>query len=230
MRAFGVGAMKVTRAGGQLRHEPSAGPNPVNTRIMLIALAIGSLVAVHHSTRQRTSVASTTAPIRRLPPAVLLLTGASGTLGAQTFTVSGQALLEVGRVRERQERREYELVGSRNERALLVDGLNDGAEEWHLLTPVQPSGAMAWYLRTKQPRSGKAARCHRRTDTARDRLVLGPSGRRGRAEHHSGGQVRLHCPQRERVAGGAMDGDLARTSCRQITENDVRAAFTLGAR
>jgi hypothetical protein len=111
--------------------------------IMLSALGI-ALYSCNSRGRQRHSVQLPATPRTKIPaPSVPLANGAQGALAGRTYTVVNQALVEIGRVGARQDRREYELSNDTGDRALLVQGLSGAPREWHLLLPTAPPPALA---------------------------------------------------------------------------------------
>jgi len=61
-----------------------------------------------------------------------LVDHAQGVLGATSYTVLKHSIEEIDEVGFRFRRYEYELIDDRGNRALLVQSLNGGAQEWHL--------------------------------------------------------------------------------------------------
>ncbi len=66
-------------------------------------------------------------------PASRFAIGTHGTLGGRTYEIVGQGVVEIARTVGRHQRREYLLREGRDSPALLINGLNGGAKEWHLL-------------------------------------------------------------------------------------------------
>ncbi|MEO6569133.1 MAG: DUF4178 domain-containing protein [Opitutaceae bacterium] len=88
----------------------------------------------------------------RPAPALQLATGARGTLGASSYLVASRAVLAIGTVRSRFDRREYDLA-SADGHALLVQGLTGSSKEWHLFSRVNVPPGFSPFVAAAQ-RSG----------------------------------------------------------------------------
>jgi hypothetical protein len=126
---------------------PTSAPFTPGTRrstntVMVVfgALAVVALVAMFNCSRSPRRAAGHTEPPRATQPApaLRLAPGASGALGERTYLVGGHALVQIGRVGGRYERREYVLVSPGAEPALLINGMTGGVRQWHLLHPAAP--------------------------------------------------------------------------------------------
>ena len=96
------------------------------------------------------NIAFESTPVKQPAPAMRLVNGASGSLGSNTCTVSAQALVEVGRIVGRYERREYHLATDSPTPALLINGLTGGSRQWHLLFAVPPPSDFSPYTAAAQ--------------------------------------------------------------------------------
>lgn len=151
-RAFGVTLTPPGQAGpaagamSSFRGEDAAAPDTgrsgmrryVNIALSALAMVVAlSWNSCSPSCRSSGPGATATTPRKQPASAVRLANGASGTLAGKTFAVGGQALVEVGRISGRYDRREYRLSALRDD-ALLVNGLTGGLRQWHLLESVTP--------------------------------------------------------------------------------------------
>lgn len=143
-QAFGISASSRGPVTGSLR-PPDETRERSRRMTWFVLIALGAAVVIGlfaciGGARKRTASAP---PPKQPAPALQLPTGGTGVLGAGRFTIENQAIVEVARVGRRHDRREYLLVGSRNERALLINALNGGTKEWHLFTPASAEGPIS---------------------------------------------------------------------------------------
>ena len=114
------------------------------TKLVYVAIgliSLSSLRSCFSGWNFNPTSASTPAAIRRAAPASVLANGAKGTLGGTAYTVAAQSVTDIARVGGRHQRREYWLQGDGGERALLINALSGGSQEWHLLKAVPaPAG------------------------------------------------------------------------------------------
>ena len=80
------------------------------------------------------------APRQSLTRVTLLPTGMTGSLAGKLYTVGGQATVQVFRPASRYNWLEYHLQDDAGKPALLIGGLNVGANEWFLFQPVPADG------------------------------------------------------------------------------------------
>ena len=116
------------------------------TKIVLVVLGVVGLFSAR-SCLSGLNVKEVVRPTaaRRVAPPALLVSGQRGTLAQTTFTVTGQAVMEIGRASGRHERREYTLAVEDNGPALLINALSGGAKEWHLFRPVAAPAGLTPY-------------------------------------------------------------------------------------
>lgn len=150
-RGFGLSAGSLPDEGRASRSD-SAGfsgggySEPRRMAPILVISALGAIAAITayscvRSNAPRPNIsraAHTVQPVRAARPALELAKGASGTLRGRNYVIEDHIQVAVGRVGSRHPRNEYRLTTETGERALLVNGLNGGTQEWHLLNPVQP--------------------------------------------------------------------------------------------
>jgi hypothetical protein len=127
------------------------------TWIVLIALAVVGLVAAKSCFSGRSPFRATQSGPRPLQPAAAqqLAVGASGAIGDRTYLVGGHALVEVGRVGGKYQRREYALTSGVRESALLVNGLTGGTRQWHLLRPATAPAGFSPYAAAAQRKGAR---------------------------------------------------------------------------
>lgn len=124
-------------------------------RLITLVVSLLSLVGILSSGScifrlNSPSVAPEPVPVKQPAPPLRLVNGTSGLLGTNPCTVSGQALVEVGRIAGRYDRREYHLQTEVPIPALLVNGLTGGTRQWHLLRPVPPPRSLTPYQAAAQ--------------------------------------------------------------------------------
>jgi hypothetical protein len=151
-------AFKIPRATASWKtksHEgasPFTGSNPSGggkfIKIVMTLLGVVSLFGAYScfSGKRQPSISSFTSGSsgprpKQVAPALQLPVGAQGSLAQHSYVIDGRALVEMARVVERHDRREYLLRDETNQAALLVNGLSGGSKEWHLFRPVTgPAG------------------------------------------------------------------------------------------
>ncbi len=133
----------------KLHSGSSQSPGKQTTGIVLAVLAVVGLIAANSCfSRKPTMPAAGQATVRRpsqTAPTLRLTNGTSGVLGARTYTIGGHALVGVGRIAGKYDRHEYHLTGENQGSALLINGLNGGTRQWHLLQPVAPPANFTAY-------------------------------------------------------------------------------------
>jgi hypothetical protein len=136
--AFNLTRNVIGRPAQFLASDDSRPAATFNVKAVLSVLTLVAIFAGNSCFSRKSSspqVAEAPRP-RQTAPALRLAPGASGTLGQQSYTVTAHALVEVGRVGSRFDRREYQLTGGAGGPALLVNGLAGGTKQWHLLQPA----------------------------------------------------------------------------------------------
>lgn len=148
--AFGLPkSSKSLSAAAGVSLDPSTRPKTSSTTgcvVWAVLILFGFFSCTNCSTCTISTSPDTTAPATRQQapappskkpaPTLRLANGAQGSLGQINYTVEGRALVEIARVGSRHDEHEYALASSSESGALLIQGLNGGDKEWHLLLPV----------------------------------------------------------------------------------------------
>jgi hypothetical protein len=149
--AFGLPAVT-----SGFRHEtsslPGAGPKPAVAIVGLVITLISlfSFFSCVSGNRRVGRSSAPEPPPRRVAPPLQLANGAQGTLGPRSYIIEGRAVLAIGTVRGLYDRREYDLVATGDQHALLVQGLTGGSKEWHLFVPVDPPADFSPFVAAAQ--------------------------------------------------------------------------------